>query len=50
LTAPFDIDALGLLPDHLHDMWTLPQGDADFSMRSLIENQALRLPTVRQYV
>jgi putative transposase len=33
LTAPFDIDAWVLLPDHLHCIWTLPQGDADFSMR-----------------
>jgi putative transposase len=33
LTAPFDIDAWVLLPDHLHCIWTLPQGDAAFSMR-----------------
>ncbi len=33
LTAPFEIDAWVLLPDHLHCIWTLPQGDADFSMR-----------------
>jgi putative transposase len=33
LTAPFDIAAWVLLPDHLHCIWTLPQGDADFSMR-----------------
>jgi putative transposase len=33
LTAPFDIDAWVLLPNHLHCVWTLPQGDADFSMR-----------------
>lgn len=33
MTAPFDIDAWVLLPDHLHCIWTLPQGDADFSMR-----------------
>jgi putative transposase len=32
-TAPFTIDAWVLLPDHLHCIWTLPQGDADFSMR-----------------
>ncbi|MBT9311335.1 REP-associated tyrosine transposase [Leptothoe kymatousa] len=30
---PFDIDAIILLPDHLHCIWTLPDGDADFSMR-----------------
>lgn len=33
LSHPFDIDAWVLLPDHLHCIWTLPQGDADFSMR-----------------
>jgi len=30
---PFEIDAWVLLPDHLHCIWTLPQDDADFSMR-----------------
>ncbi|KAA6186000.1 transposase [Thiohalocapsa marina] len=28
---PFAIDAWVLLPDHLHCIWTLPDGDADFS-------------------
>lgn len=30
---PFDIDAWVLLPDHLHCIWTLPEGDAGFSIR-----------------
>jgi putative transposase len=30
---PFDIVAMVLLPDHLHAVWTLPEGDADFSAR-----------------
>jgi REP element-mobilizing transposase RayT len=30
---PFTIDAWVLLPDHLHCIWTLPQGDADYAMR-----------------
>lgn len=30
---PFDIDAFVLLPDHLHCIWTLPQGDSNFSVR-----------------
>ena len=30
---PFSIDAWVLLPDHLHCIWTLPQGDADYSNR-----------------
>lgn len=30
---PFAIDAWVVLPDHLHAVWTLPEGDADFSRR-----------------
>ncbi len=30
---PFTIDAVVILPDHLHSIWTLPDGDTDFSMR-----------------
>src|SRR5689334_1959829 len=30
---PFTIDAIVILPEHLHAIWTLPQGDADFSGR-----------------
>ncbi len=30
---PFHIDAWVLLPDYLHCIWTLPEGDADFSKR-----------------
>ena len=30
---PFDLRAIVLLPDHLHMMWTLPEGDHDFSRR-----------------
>lgn len=30
---PFTIDAWVLMPDHLHCIWTLPEGDADFSKR-----------------
>lgn len=30
---PFQIDAWVLLPDHLHCIWTLPQGDNDYSSR-----------------
>ena len=29
----FDIVAIVLLPDHLHAIWTLPTGDADYSGR-----------------
>ena len=30
---PFDIDSVCLLPDHLHCIWSLPEGDADYSVR-----------------
>lgn len=30
---PFEVIAICLLPDHLHCVWKLPQGDADFSTR-----------------
>lgn len=30
---PVRIDALVVLPDHLHTIWTLPDGDMDFSTR-----------------
>ena len=30
---PFTIDAIAILPDHLHVIWTLPPGDSDFSGR-----------------
>jgi putative transposase len=30
---PFDINAIVILPDHLHCIWTLPPNDSDFSTR-----------------
>ena len=30
---PFKIDALVVLPDHLHCIWTLPTNDADYKTR-----------------
>lgn len=32
-TRPFHIDAWVVLPDHIHAVWTLPIGDADYSGR-----------------
>ena len=32
-THPFTVNAWVLLPDHLHCVWTLPDGDADFAVR-----------------
>ncbi|MFZ6655371.1 REP-associated tyrosine transposase [Undibacterium sp. TJN19] len=35
---PFEIIAMVVMPDHLHAIWQLPEGDIDFSMRwSLIK-------------
>jgi len=33
LRRPFEIDAMVVLPNHLHCIWRLPDGDADFSQR-----------------
>ncbi|HEX7341212.1 MAG TPA: transposase [Rhodanobacteraceae bacterium] len=33
---PFAIDAWVVLPEHLHAVWTLPRGDADFSTRWML--------------
>ncbi len=30
---PFSIDAIVMLPNHIHTIWTLPEGDADYSKR-----------------
>ena len=30
---PFRTDAVVVLPDHLHAIWTLPEGDVDYSGR-----------------
>lgn len=30
---PFGIDAWVVLPDHMHCIWTLPPGDADYALR-----------------
>ena len=40
---PFDVDAWVLLPDHLHCIWTLPEGDSDYSTRwALIKSRFTR--------
>jgi putative transposase len=31
--SPFHIDAWVVLPDHMHCLWTLPEGDSDFPSR-----------------
>jgi putative transposase len=46
---PFHTNAICILPDHLHAIWELPAGDADFSKRwSLIKSNFSRaLPSAR---
>jgi putative transposase len=50
ITRPFEIDAWVLMPDHLHCIWTLPEGDVDYSTRwALIKNAVSRfagVPTI----
>jgi putative transposase len=37
---PFAVEAMVLLPDHLHTIWSMPEGDSDFSMRfSVLKRQ-----------
>lgn len=37
--SPFIVDAIVILPNHIHCIWTLPPGDSDFSDRwRLIKN------------
>jgi putative transposase len=46
-TRPFDIDAWVLMPDHLHCIWTLPEGDVDYPTRwALIKNAVSRFAGV----
>jgi putative transposase len=33
LRFPFEIDAMVVLPDHIHAVWTLPDSDCDFPLR-----------------
>ena len=30
---PFTIEAIVVLPDHLHPIWTMPERDSNFSLR-----------------
>ncbi len=33
MAHPFVIDAIVIMPDHLHTVWTLPEGDSDYPTR-----------------
>jgi len=49
LKRPFVIDAWVLLPDHLHCIWTLPEGDADFSTRWMAIKKAVSIACADNY-
>ena len=49
VARPFVIDAWALLPDHLHCVWTLPDGDADFSTRWMKIKRAVSLACREDY-
>lgn len=36
LTHPFQNDAMVVLPDHLHAVWTLPVGNCDYATRWML--------------
>jgi len=40
---PFKINAWVLLPDHFHCVWTLPQGDSNYSLRISLLKRAVTL-------
>lgn len=40
-SRPFEIDAIVVMPDHLHCIWTLPPIDSDFSTRWRLIKSAL---------
>ncbi len=40
---PFKIDAIVVLPDHLHCIWSLPPGDPIDAVRKLTASYALKI-------
>ena len=48
---PFIIDAVVIMPDHLHCIWQLPEGDANFSTRwRLIKSYFSRSIRTKEYI
>lgn len=48
---PFELDAVVVLPEHLHAIMRLPEGDADYAMRwSLIKAAFTRAVAGREFV
>jgi putative transposase len=51
-SRPFEIDAMVVMPDHLHCLWTLPPGDSDYATRwRLIKTRFTKHcdPALRRY-
>ncbi|MCH7548750.1 MAG: transposase [Candidatus Krumholzibacteriota bacterium] len=46
-SLPFETIALVLMPDHLHTIWTLPQGDDDFQPGGKKSNRTLPIAGLR---
>ena len=46
---PFELQAQVILPDHLHALWQLPHGDADYSMRWRLIKEAFTKAWVKCY-
>jgi putative transposase len=46
---PFEIEALVVLPDHLHTVWTLPVDDDDFPMRWRLIKEAFTRAYLRTH-
>ncbi len=44
---PFEVDAYVILPEHIHMLWTLPAGDADYSKRWRLIKEAFTKSSVR---
>ena len=50
-TRPFAIDAIVVLPEHLHCVWTLPTDDSDYSTRwRLLKSHFSRALPATEYI
>ena len=48
---PFEIVAMAVMPEHLHTVWQMPQGDADFALRwALIKSAFSRSIPKHEYI
>lgn len=49
LRHPFELEALVVLPDHLHALWQLPTNEADYSMRWRLIKECFTKAWVKQH-